>query len=120
MIHLDISTSKTTFIVQRLPRYATQAQLRFSWVPRKPFARNEVRSSKPEVKLALGRRLVAVTPRLFCVAGVARGDICVTFGRQAWHLVTSTSLSCDGLGRRLVGAWSALGRRLVAVTPRLF
>eukprot|EP00435_Cladocopium_sp_Y103_P023677 s3688_g5.t1 len=35
---------------------------------------------------AFGRGWGLVTPRLFCVAGVALGDICLHFVWQAWHL----------------------------------
>ena len=45
-------------------------------------------------------RLVAVTPRHFCVAGVALGDIHLRFTWQGWHLATSTFVSH---GRR--GTW---------------
>eukprot|EP00435_Cladocopium_sp_Y103_P047052 s2891_g13.t1 len=56
----------------------------------------------------LGRRWVCVTPRLFCVAGVVLGDICLRFVWQAWHLATSAFTLCG------------LARRWVCVTPRLF
>ena len=39
--------------------------------------------------LALVARLGAVTPRHFCVAGVALGDICLLFTWQVWYLATS-------------------------------
>eukprot|EP00435_Cladocopium_sp_Y103_P052421 s1143_g16.t1 len=45
----------------------------------------------------LGRRCVRVAPRVFYVAGVARGDICLRFVWQAWHLATSAFVLC---GRR--------------------
>ena len=38
------------------------------------------------------RAWVPVTPRHFCVAGVALGDICFRFTWQAWHLATSAFL----------------------------
>eukprot|EP00435_Cladocopium_sp_Y103_P036139 s37_g9.t1 len=66
---------------------------------------------------ALGRRLVGVAPCRFCVAGVALGDVCFTFVRQAWHLVTSTCLSCGRRGiRHCAGSGGGIGRRLVAAT----
>eukprot|EP00435_Cladocopium_sp_Y103_P029713 s918_g7.t1 len=45
----------------------------------------------------LRRRWSRVVPRLFCVAGVALGDICFRFVWQAWHLATWTFTLC---GRR--------------------
>eukprot|EP00435_Cladocopium_sp_Y103_P054523 s549_g17.t1 len=55
------------------------------------------------------------TPRLFCVAGLALGDICLRFVWQAWHSVTSAFALCGrrgtcGTGLALVahlGAWDA-------------
>ena len=68
--------------------------------------------------LALVARLGAVTPRHFCVAGVALGDICLRFTWQAWHLATSTFVL---RGRRgTYGTGLALVARLGAVTPRHF
>eukprot|EP00435_Cladocopium_sp_Y103_P049132 s2278_g14.t1 len=75
--------------------------------------------------LALVTRLVGagsgVAPRLFCVAGVALGDICLRFVWQAWHSVTSPFTLC---GRRgTYGTGLALVTRLVGagfgVAPRL-
>eukprot|EP00435_Cladocopium_sp_Y103_P064635 s363_g26.t1 len=84
----------------------------------------------------LGRRWSTVTPRFFCVAGVALGDICLRFVWQAWHLATSAFVLCGrrgtyGTGLALVtalawhlrhwaGSGDGLGRRLSPVTPRLF
>jgi len=59
---------------------------------------------------ALGRRwppLAAGDAAALCVAGVALGDIRLPFTWQAWHLVTSTFVSC---GRR--GTWRHLYLRL--------
>ena len=42
------------------------------------------------VRLVLGASIAAV----LCVAGVGFGDIRLAFVQQAWHLVTSTWLSC--------------------------
>eukprot|EP00435_Cladocopium_sp_Y103_P004136 s418_g1.t1 len=63
--------------------------------------------------------LVAVAPRLFCVAGVTLGDICLHFVWQAWHFVTSAFVLC---GRRgTCGTGLALVAALVGtVAPRLF
>ena len=52
--------------------------------------------------------MTPVTPRHFCVAGVALGDIHLDFTWQAWHNRTSTvvlrgRLGTDGTGWR---AWS--------------
>ena len=49
---------------------------------------------------ALGSAWSPVTPRHFCVAGVALGDIHLCFTWQAWRLATSTFVS---RGRR--GPW---------------
>eukprot|EP00435_Cladocopium_sp_Y103_P030196 s952_g7.t1 len=69
----------------------------------------------------LGRGWSCVTPRLFCLAGVALGDICLLFVWQAWHLATWTFVLC---GRRgTYGTELALVTPLVGwsrVTPRLF
>ena len=77
-------------------------------------------------------RLSHVTPRHFCVAGVALGDIHLHFTWQAWHLVTSTLMS---RGRRgaishprsfcvadvaLMAMSGALGPAWSRVTPRHF
>eukprot|EP00435_Cladocopium_sp_Y103_P048007 s227_g14.t1 len=56
-----------------------------------------------------------VAPRLFCVAGVARGNICLRFVWQAWHLATSAFRLCGkrgtyGTGLALVTPLVALGR----------
>eukprot|EP00435_Cladocopium_sp_Y103_P018853 s706_g4.t1 len=63
---------------------------------------------------ALGRRWVCVTPRLFCVARVALGNICLRFVWQAWHLATGTFTLCGRRGTYGTGLarwrpWSALG-----------
>eukprot|EP00435_Cladocopium_sp_Y103_P031836 s645_g8.t1 len=70
----------------------------------------------------LGRRWVRAALRLFCVAGVARGDICLRFVWQAWHLATSTSVLCGRRGTHGTGLGSGggLGRRWVRVALRLF
>eukprot|EP00435_Cladocopium_sp_Y103_P070723 s134_g35.t2 len=83
----------------------------------------------------LGRPWSPVTPRLFCVAGVALGDICLRFVWQAWHLVTSALLCVAGVAQTALGwlwlalAWhkrhwadsgDGLGHRWSPVTPRLF
>eukprot|EP00435_Cladocopium_sp_Y103_P012600 s3759_g3.t1 len=62
----------------------------------------------------LGRRWCPVAPRLFCVAGVALGDIWLRFVWQAWHLVTSAFVL------HWVGSGDGLGRRWCPVAPRLF
>ena len=64
----------------------------------------------------------AVTPRHFCVAGVALGDIHLDFTWQAWHNLTSTVVlrgrrGTDGTGWR---AWTGLGAAVTPVTPRHF
>eukprot|EP00435_Cladocopium_sp_Y103_P022309 s2129_g5.t1 len=92
---------------------------------------------------ALGRAWSRVTPRLFGVAGVALGDICLRFVWQAWHLVTWTFTLCGRRGtygtglaalgdmdlhfvwqawhlRHWAGSGDALGRAWSRVTPRLF
>eukprot|EP00435_Cladocopium_sp_Y103_P008881 s5514_g2.t1 len=63
----------------------------------------------------LGRAWSPVAPRLFCVAGVALGDICLRFVWQAWLLATSALVLCGrrgtyGTGLALVAALVALGR----------
>eukprot|EP00435_Cladocopium_sp_Y103_P009371 s3454_g2.t1 len=63
--------------------------------------------------------LVAGTPRLFCVAGVLLGDICLRLAWHVWHFVTSMSLSCGrrgayGAGLALVVALVGAGRRNAA------
>eukprot|EP00435_Cladocopium_sp_Y103_P043304 s1657_g12.t1 len=60
----------------------------------------------------LVRRWVRVAPRLFCMAGVALGDICLRFVRQAWHLVTWLALAAalvaaGSVWRRASFAWQA-------------
>ena len=68
--------------------------------------------------LALVARLGAVTPRHFCVAGAALGDICLRFTWQAWHLATSIFVS---RGRRgTYGLGLALVAHLGAVMLRHF
>ena len=57
--------------------------------------------------------MTPVTPRHFCVAGVALGDIHLDFTWQAWHNLTSTVVlrgrrGTDGTGWR---AWTGLGAR---------
>ena len=56
---------------------------------------------------ALGSHVPGWTPWLFCVAGVALGDIHLRFTWQAWYLVTSTFVS---RGRH--GAWRRHGSSL--------
>eukprot|EP00435_Cladocopium_sp_Y103_P028783 s616_g7.t1 len=51
----------------------------------------------------LGRRWSPVAPRLFCVASVALGDICLRFVLQAWHLATSTFVLCGRRGTYSTG-----------------
>ena len=63
-----------------------------------------------------------MTPRHFCVAGVALGDIHLDFMWQAWHNLTSTVVlrgrrGTDGIGWR---AWTGLGAAVTPVTPRHF
>ena len=70
----------------------------------------------------LGAAVTPVTPRHFCVAGVALGDIHLDFTWQAWHNLTSTVVLCgrrgtDGTGWR---AWTGLGAAVTPVTPRHF
>ena len=57
--------------------------------------------------------MTPVTPRHFCVAGVALGDIHFGSAWQAWHNLTSTVVlrgrrGTDGTGWR---AWTGLGAR---------
>ena len=66
--------------------------------------------------------MTPVTPRHFCVAGVALGDIHLDFTWQAWHNLTSTVVlrgrrGTDGIGWR---AWTGLGAAVTPVTPRHF
>ena len=74
-----------------------------------------------------------VVAAAFCVAGVALGDIHLRFTWQAWHLVTSTFVSCGRRGTRLTHfAWQAwhvwhwassggaLGSHVPEWSPRLF
>ena len=70
----------------------------------------------------LGAAVTPVTPRHFCVAGVALGDIHLDFTWQAWHNLTSTVVlrgrrGTDGPGWR---AWTGLGAAVTPVTPRHF
>ena len=70
----------------------------------------------------LGAAVTPVTPRHFCVAGVALGDIYLDFMWQAWHNLTSTVVlrgrrGTDGIGWR---AWTGLGAAVTPVTPRHF
>ena len=70
----------------------------------------------------LGAAVTPVTPRYFCVAGVALGDIHLDFTWQAWHNLTSTVVlrgrrGTDGTGWR---AWTGLGAAVTPVTPRHF
>eukprot|EP00435_Cladocopium_sp_Y103_P017583 s3603_g4.t1 len=76
------------------------------------------REAKGRGTYGTGLALVAVVagaPRLFCVAGVALGDICLRFVWQAWRLVTSAFVLCGrrgtyGTGLALVAAFVAAGR----------
>ena len=73
---------------------------------------------------ALGPAWSRVTPRNFCVAGVALGDIHLHFTWQAWHLVISTLIShprsfCVA-GVTLMALSGALGPAWSRVTPRNF
>jgi len=70
--------------------------------------------------MALGwlwwRAWAPVTPRHFCVAGVALGDIHLRLVWQAWPLVTSTFVlrgrrGTYGPGPALMARLGALGRR---------
>ena len=66
--------------------------------------------------------MTPVTPRHFCVAGVALDDIHLDFMWQAWHNLTSTVVlrgrrGTDGAGWR---AWTGLGAAVTPVTPRHF
>ena len=68
----------------------------------------------------LGAAVTPVTPRHFCVAGVALGDIHLDFTWQAWHNLISTVVlrgrrGTDGTGWR---AWTGLGAAVTPVTPR--
>ena len=70
----------------------------------------------------LGAAVTPVTPRHFCVAGVALGNIHLDFTWQAWHNLTSTVVlpgrrGTDGTGWR---AWTGLGAAVTPVTPRHF
>ena len=70
----------------------------------------------------LGAAVTPVTPRHFCVAAVALGDIHLDFTWQAWHNLTSTVVlrgrrGTDGIGWR---AWTGLGAAVTPVTPRHF
>ena len=61
----------------------------------------------------LGAAVTPVTPRHFCVAGVALGDIHLDFTWQAWHNLTSTVVlrgrrGTDGPGWR---PWAGFRRR---------
>eukprot|EP00435_Cladocopium_sp_Y103_P055322 s118_g18.t1 len=68
----------------------------------------------------LGRRWSAVALRLFCVAGVALGDICLRFVWDAWRLVTSAFVLCSRRGTHGTGSGDGLGRRWSPVASRLF
>ena len=64
--------------------------------------------------------MTPVTPRHFCVAAVALGDIHLDFTWQAWHNLISTVVlrgrrGTDGTGWR---AWTGLGAAVTPVTPR--
>ena len=70
----------------------------------------------------LGAAMTPVTPRYFCVAGVALGDIHLGFTWQAWHNLTSTVVlrgrrGTDGSGWR---PWAAFRRRRDARDAALF
>ena len=70
------------------------------------------------------RARVVAAAAAFCVAGVALGDTHLRFTWQAWHLVTSTFVSCGRPGTRLTHfAWQpwhvwhwASGRQLSVPT----
>ena len=64
-----------------------------------------------------GRRGTWRQPPLFCVAGVALGDIHLRFTWQAWHLATATWRGTYGTGLVLV---ARLGPFWSPVTPRHF
>eukprot|EP00435_Cladocopium_sp_Y103_P055371 s212_g18.t1 len=53
--------------------------------------------------VGLGRRWVCVTPRLFYMAGVPLGDICLRLARHAWHLATRTFALCGRRGTHGTG-----------------
>ena len=57
---------------------------------------------------ALGRRGAAA---LFCVAGVALGDICFRFTWQVWHLATSAFVSRGMVWRVATSTFVSRGRR---------
>eukprot|EP00435_Cladocopium_sp_Y103_P037367 s3940_g9.t2 len=63
----------------------------------------------------LGRRWSRVTPRLFCVAGMALDDICFRFVWQAWRLATSAFVLCGRRGTH--GTGLALVAALVGAGP---
>eukprot|EP00435_Cladocopium_sp_Y103_P009889 s2905_g2.t1 len=68
-------------------------------------------------QLPLVTRWFPLAPRLFCVAGVAFGDIGIHFVWQAWRLATWTFTLCGRHGTqawhlwRLAGSCDALGSR---------
>ena len=59
----------------------------------------------------LGTAVTPVTPRHFCVAGVALGDIHLDFTWQAWHNLTSTVVL---RGRRAWQAWHLVTSTLIS------
>eukprot|EP00435_Cladocopium_sp_Y103_P052566 s864_g16.t1 len=63
----------------------------------------------------LGRRWSPVTPCLYCVAGVALGDICLRFVWQVWRLATSAFVLCGRRGTQ--GTGLALVAALVGAGP---
>ena len=53
--------------------------------------------------------MTPVTPRHFCVAGVALGDIHLDFTWQAWHNRTSRSFCVAGVALMALGGALGLG-----------
>ena len=70
----------------------------------------------------LGAPWSRVTPRHFCVAGAALGDVHVHFAWQAWHLVTATFVlrGTRGIYRTGLGLVARLGAPWSRVTSRYF
>eukprot|EP00435_Cladocopium_sp_Y103_P074375 s4_g48.t1 len=87
------------------------------------MAQQEYQPTNTGVALTVGWLWSRVPRRLFCVAGVTLGDICLRFVWQAWHLATWT-LILNLCGRRgTYGTGLALVTGLVAasrVTRHLF
>ena len=70
---------------------------------------------------ALGSVWSPGTPRHFCVAGVALGDVDLRFARQVWHLVTSAFVLRGMHGTPAwAGSGGALGPAWSPRTPRHF